>query len=250
MATEAFTLEIKVLSKEEAREVWQAQSRRAPNFQMYQDIIDQLDIGEAFDVTKPGGKTWFSRDMANVIKYNFTEAAKERHVTKTLDTAKVPEGYTAEKLVVDEREYTRQPDGSYTTRVLEPAIARFKQTTRQTKQQVTKDGKKGEVEVTEYSMVRVHLVSTEAVVKRAPRAKKADESKADEPESSANGKVTDDTPAPFESNVVALTPEQIEWAASLTDDQIKGIAEHAKDNADSAAEYNRYLQWKATLAAA
>lgn len=185
----ALALTIKRLTPEEKKLVWESSRRQvADNYEsFFLHEINASEIGEAFDVPVPA-KT---REQANAIKYNFTEACKERSVEKVVPAgAPDPEGMVGEPKV--------QADGSRLVRVHAACVPRYKTDYKKVKRTVTKDGKKVEEEVEEVTWVRVHLVASEAVRKRAPRTVKP-------ADATANGEVkpdqkpTDDTPAPFEN---------------------------------------------------
>ena len=225
------------VTEEEAAEIFKPTSRRAPNFAAYLMLLNAQEIGQRkhVDLPKDAEKP---EDVARDLRYNLNEAAKERTVWKTVELTEDEAAQFAANKKIDSFErpdgvtITRTRAGKWAHEVKEPVILRWKIDTQEVEREVTEDGKKVKKMVKVPTRMHYVSVATEAIRRRAPRA-------------SANGtENATDEQKPEGDKLAPMTDEQNQWASELTDDQVKGLQEHATDNAESAAEYNLYLRWR------
>lgn len=150
-------LQIELLSKAEIDTIWAAKraAARAENFADYLNFINAREVGDSFRVPVEKGDN--NAANAREIRHNFNEAAKER-----------TRGGTAA-----------------------PVVLRWKIDKHMQKRTYKKDGKTVEDEIEVIDRVTALVVSTDAIKKRGPRAKKDEQ--ASTAETPTNGTVSADT---------------------------------------------------------
>lgn len=166
------------VTDEEAATIFAPTSRRAPNFAVYQMLVNAQALGarKHVDIPKDHAKP---EEAARDLRYNLNEAAKERTVWKDAELTDDEKAQLAENKRIDRFEradgttVTKMKDG-WKTEVKEPVILRWKVDTREEEREVTEDGKT--VKKTVKIPTRMHYVSvaTTAIVHRAKRTKTED----------------------------------------------------------------------------
>jgi len=139
---EGLSLEITMLTADEASAIWKRQTKRAPNYARYLAFMNTHDVGASWNTKVPAGDK--NADYAKEIRHNFNEAAKER--TRTVG------------------------EGDAATQVPAPVLIRWKSNTHKEQRQV-QDGKKtATIEVEVIDSLDALIIATEAVAHRGPRA--------------------------------------------------------------------------------
>lgn len=171
------------LTDEEADTIFKPANRRAPNFAIYQTLVNAQQLGQRKYVNIPKDHA-DPIEAARDLRYNLNEAAKERTVWKTAELTEEEASQFAEnkKIVLFER-----ADGSHVTRikgewrveVKEPVILRWKIDSKEEEREVTENGTTVKKTVKVPTRMYYVSVATTAVRHRAPRAPKPDESKPD-----------------------------------------------------------------------
>jgi hypothetical protein len=195
------------LTDEEADTIFKPANRRAPNFAIYQTLVNAQQLGQRKYVNIPKDHA-DPIEAARDLRYNLNEAAKERTVWKT---AELTEDEAAQFATNKKIDLFERADGSHVTRikgewrveVKEPVILRWKIDSKEEEREVTENGTTVKKTVKVPTRMYYVSVATTAVRHRAPRAPKPDESKPDSTSSegetqaelpNANG-VTEEVPA-------------------------------------------------------
>lgn len=135
MTMDAIAIEIEELTAEQAAEIWQEQKKRPANYPSFVMFLQSKEIDDAFNVkVQPGDK---NDEHARSIRKWFGEAAKERKHFETVN------GKTVETSA--------------------PVALRWKEESHKEKRTVTKDGKKGEVEVKIIDRLHGKLVPADSI---------------------------------------------------------------------------------------
>lgn len=186
------------MSPEELRATFPSQVKRSARYADFVTLLSRLDIGGGWKFGLPEG---IDPDVAvRDLKYNLTEAAKER---KTWKTAALTEDeatqFNANKKIdrferSDGSAVTRTKDG-WKTEVTEPVMLTFHVDTKTEERDVTdKDGKVAKKQVKVPLRVHILLKANTPIRHRASRATKPEDAPAETAptETPANG--TSDAP--------------------------------------------------------
>jgi hypothetical protein len=161
------------LTDEEADTIFKPTNRRAPNFAIYQTLVNAQQLGQRKYVNIPKDHA-DPIEAARDLRYNLNEAAKDRTIWKTAELTEEEAAQFAANKKIDI--FTRE-DGTHVTRikgewrveVKEPVVLRWKVDSKEEQRTVTEDGK----EVTKMVKVPTRMyyvsVATQAIRHRAPR---------------------------------------------------------------------------------
>jgi hypothetical protein len=185
MTDQIFDLDalLRPMTEEEIAEVYPNKDRRAPNFEAYQVKINATEIGSRVHATVP--QTDEPEVAARALRYNLSEAAKERTVWKAVDLTEEEAALYAANKRIDR--FDRE-DGSHVTRiknewrtqVKEPVVLRWKVETKEVDRSVTEDGKTTIKKVKVPVRMTYVVVATVEVRHRAARTPKPADAKPDE----------------------------------------------------------------------
>lgn len=200
--TDVLDFEITLLSPDEAKNIWKAQTKRAPDFARYQTFMDQREVGDSFMLPVPDADP----EKARAIQYNFNEAAKHRSVY--FESTEGAQGAF------------QDVDGEWVVARPEPVVLRWRRDTRDVKETVSDgNGSTGEVDVRKVDRLRALVVSTESVTKRGPRKRtNAPQSDSSTTATSANGQdgtaVSDSAVAPQSDSAVEASQDAPQAAST------------------------------------
>jgi hypothetical protein len=182
-------------TEEEIAEFFPTRDRKSPQFDKYQLLVNTLEVGDqkALDVPQNVPEP---EEAARTLRYNFTEAGKLRTAWVIAQLTDDEAAQSAANKRIDT--FTRE-DGSRVTRikgewrteVKAPVIFRWKLDQKDVEREIDDNGKKVKKTVKVPFRMIVTVVASEAVRKRAPRAKPAEAQSVPPPTEPTEGKTVE-----------------------------------------------------------